>query len=208
MNVFFKKYYFVLFFSLIISCSSFKSERVSVDTGDELASNITDSWVLKDTELAIIDISKQIDNHGGLNETIISFSKKHKKPKIFVGEVQNQTAEAYFPIDDLNDELLQKLSESGRYTLIDENARVTILKEIKYQNDGMVDSAETKKIGKQSGADWLIMGSVRMKPETLKGKTIKEYTVNIRITDIQNGEEVFRGRYKTTKYSVRRSSGW
>ena len=47
-----------------------------------------------------------------------------------------------------------------------------------------------------------------MKPETLSGKTIKDYSVNIRMTEIESGEEVMRTRYKISKYSKRSGMSW
>ena len=72
----------------------------------------------------------------------------------------------------------------------------------------MVDPKDVKSIGKQAGADLLIFGSVNMKPEMLAGKTLKEYSVNIRLTDISTGVEVMRTRYKISKYSERSGYGW
>lgn len=128
-------------------------------------------------------------------------------PRVFVGEVQNRTAEAYYPIDDLNDEFLTKLSSSGEFQLVDASAREKILDEITYQNDGMVDPNTAKRVGKQLGADLMIFGSVYMKPEKRSGKTIKEYSVNIRMTDIEKGVEVLRARTKVYKYSDKSSFG-
>ena len=129
-------------------------------------------------------------------------------PKVFIAEVQNQSSEAYFPIGDLNDELLNELSVSGEFELVDQAAREKILGEITYQNDGMVDPATAKKIGKQTGADIMIFGNVYMKPEKRDGKTIKEYSVNIRMTDIEKATEVLRTRTKVFKYSEKNASSW
>jgi predicted restriction endonuclease len=190
---------------LATSCGSFKAKRVSADEGDELAMGITDKWVDKDTELVVADILKQIENHKGFQKFL---AKSSKKPKLFIAEVQNNTSEPYFPIADMNDELLNQFSAAGDYTLIDAQSRDKILKEIQYQNDGMVNPAQVKKIGKQSGADLLIFGSVNMQPATRSGKTLKQYTVNLRMTDIETAEEVLRVRAKTQKYSEQKSTGW
>jgi hypothetical protein len=101
----------------------------------------------------------------------------------------------------VEDALLEKLSNSDQFTLIDASRRDALLKEITYQNDGMVDPAQAKKVGKQSGADAMIFGDINMKPETRDGKTIKTYSVNLRLTDIQSAEEVCRVREKINKYS-------
>ena len=72
----------------------------------------------------------------------------------------------------------------------------------------MVDPSTAKKVGKQTGADLMIFGNVYMKPKKRKGKTLKEYAVNIRMTDIEKGLEVLRTRAKLFKYSKKSSVGW
>ncbi|HXH32166.1 MAG TPA: CsgG/HfaB family protein [Bacteriovoracaceae bacterium] len=189
---------------LVTSCGSFKAKRVDATESDEKGLNITDNWMNADTTQAISDILKQMKKHPGYAK----MKARHGTPKVFIAEVQNGTAEAYFPIGDLNDELLNELSGSGEFELVDNQAREQILKEITYQNDGMVDPATAKKIGKQTGADVMIFGNVHMKPEKRDGKTIKEYSVNIRMTDIEKATELLRTRTKAFKYSEKSSVGW
>ena len=190
---------------LLTSCSSFKAERVDAAKGDEKALAITDKWVLKDTEMAIKDILEQIQKHKGFQRYL---GDTKKKPKIFIMEIQNETSEPYFPIADMNDELLNEFSASGEYTIIDNQGRDKILKEVKYQAEGMVDSSQMIQIGKQTGADLIILGAVRMNPETRDGKTLKQYTVNLRMTNLKTSEEVLRVRSKAQKYSAQAKSGW
>lgn len=203
-----KKSLFSLAFATVFAltgCADFKAERLSTAEGDEKAMSITDEWLLTDTENTIKDVLKQLDNHRGFQRFL---NKLGHTPKLFIAEVQNETSEAYFPIDDMNDEFLNEVSASGDFILIDAKARDKILKEIQYQNDGMVKASDVKKVGKATGAEVMIFGAVRMNPKTLNGKTIKEYTVNLRITDIESGEEVARVRSKTSKYSKRGGFGW
>ncbi|MDD4975145.1 MAG: CsgG/HfaB family protein [Bacteriovorax sp.] len=189
----------------LASCSSFKAERLDNKTSDEKALTITDQWVQADTEKVILEAMKEMGEHKGLKR----YTMEHgKQLKMFVGEVQNLTAEAYFPINDINDELLNEISKQGDFVLVDAEARQALLKEITYQNDGMVDPKTAKKVGKQTGADLMIFGNVYMKPETRDGRTIKQYSVNLRITDIQSGLEIFRTRTKLSKYSEQKKMGW
>ena len=185
---------------------SMKAQRMTTAQGDEKANEITDSWLATDTTNAVNSIMKQMLQHKGYQQYLKTF--KGRKPKLFVAEIQNNTADAYFPIQDLNDELLNELSAGGEVVLIDEAARNRILKEIRYQNDGMVDAKDVKSIGKAAGADMIIFGNVNMKPEMFEGKTLKEYSVNLRITDIESGVEKMRGRYKVSKYSERSGYRW
>ena len=199
---------FTLFLLIIfnISCApTIKTERISLEESDELASNITDEWVMTDTEIAVKETIKQINNNKSFQKYLYNLGRR---PRIFIAEMQNDTTEPYFPIEDINDELLNEFSQSGKYILIDADARQKILEEITYQNDGMVKEEDIKKIGKTSGADLMIFGNVRLNQKTFLGKTIKDYSVNIRITDIESGEEVARTIYKLNKYSQRSKVAW
>ena len=180
-------------------CSSFKAQRVDEAKADEKAMEITDNWVDGDTVRVIDGAMKQIYAHKRFLEYYSRFSGK--RVKLFVGEIRNNTTESYFPIKDLEDALLEKMSNSDQFALIDAARREGLLKEITYQNDGMVDLAQAKKVGKQSGADVMIFGDINMKPETRNGKTIKTYSVNLHLTDIQSAEEICRAREKINKYS-------
>ena len=182
------------------ACSSFKAQRVDEAKADEKAMEITDNWVDGDTVRAIDGAMKQIYVH----KRFLEFQTKYagKRIKLFVGEIRNNTTESYFPIKDLEDALLEKMSNSDQFTLIDAARRDSLLKEITYQNDGMVDPAQAKKVGRQSGADVMIFGDINMKPETRDGKTIKTYSVNLHLTDIQSAEEICRAREKINKYST------
>jgi uncharacterized protein (TIGR02722 family) len=195
----------LLLLGLVSSCGSFKAKRLDSDSSDEEALEITDKWVQRDTERVVKDVLKKMSGHKGFKRYL---SKHGKTPTVFIGEVKNLTAEAYFPINDINDEFLNEISASGDFTLIDAAARDNILKEITYQNDGMVDPNTAKTVGQQTGADLMIFGNVYMKPASRKGKTIKQYSVNIRMTDIQKGTEVLRTRAKLSKFSDQSSAGW
>lgn len=186
-------------------CGSFKAKRVDAKESDEKGLEITDNWMSADTSQAVQEVLKQIKAHKGFQRYLAQHGGE--PPTLFIAEVQNQTSEAYFPIGDLNDELLNELSAGGDFVLVDAAAREKILGEITYQNDGMVDPKTAKQVGKQTGADLMIFGNVYMKPEKRNGKTIKEYSVNLRMTDVEKAVEVMRARTKVFKYSEKSSYG-
>lgn len=194
-----------LLLPLVVSCSSFKAERVDDKTADEKGLMITDNWMGEDTDRAVKELIQKMKSHKGYQKMISRFSKE---PKVFIAEVQNNTSEAYFPINDFNDEFLNEISAMGEFVLVDNKAREQILEEITYQNDGMVSAETAKQIGKQLGADFMIFGNVYMKPEKRSGKTIKEYSVNLRMTRIETATEVFRIRTRVNKFSDKSAYNW
>lgn len=196
---------YALLICTLVSCSSFQAKRVGEQESDEKALGITDKWLSKDTQIVISKILDRMNNHKGFQRYL---RKLGKAPVVFIGEVQNLTSDAYFPIGDLNDEFLNSISETGVFTVVDTAARKAILAEITYQNDGMVDPSTAKLVGKQTGADLIILGNVYMKPESRDGETIKQYRINLWMTDIERGVEVFRGREFIHKKSEQNKLGW
>lgn len=190
---------------LLTGCSSFQAQRVDADTSDEKAMSITDEWVQRDTQTVIQDTLKSMKEHRGFKNYLRTLGRV---PLVFIGEVKNMTSEAYFPISEINDEFLTELSASGDFILVDAAARDALLKEITYQNDGMVDMNSAKRIGRQTGADLMIFGNVFMQPQSRDGDTIKQYSVNIRMTDIERGVEVLRTRTTLSKFSEQSKRGW
>ena len=196
-----------ILFIIVSGCSGFQAKRVDSQVSDEKALTITDEWVQKDTENVVQELINKMDKHRGFQRYKRKYQQE-KVPRIFMGEIQNQTSEAYFPIQEINEELLEQFSAGGDFILIDAAKRDDLLKEITYQQDGMVAPDTAKQVGKQTGADLIIFGSVYMKVARRKGKSIRQYSINIRMTDIESGEEVMRVRAKLSKYSKQKKFGW
>lgn len=190
----------------VAGCSSFKSKRMDDKGIDDEASRVTDQWVNGDTIIVLDQTIQKMQEHPRLKKYLQK--RAGKDIKLFVGEIQNNTSESYFPIRDLEDAFLDRLSTTEPFVLIDAAQRERLLKEITYQNDGMVDPAQAKTIGKQSGADLMIFGAINMRPYERDGKTVKTYSVNLRLTDIESGEEICRTRAEINKFSKGGKSGW
>ena len=115
----------------VASCGGFKAKRVSGDESDEQAMEITDKWVVRDTEISVKNVINKMKEHKGFKRYLMELGRR---PKVFVAKMSNQTADAYFPAEEITDEFLTQLSESGEYILIDAAARESLLKEIQYHS--------------------------------------------------------------------------
>ncbi|MDR2760570.1 MAG: penicillin-binding protein activator LpoB [Rickettsiales bacterium] len=183
-----------------------KSERLTVAAGDKKGMEITDEWLTTDTNLASKFLLEKLLSHNRYKRYLRE--RDYKTPRMFVGEVENRTSEDNFPITALNNKILNDLFETGDVDLVSAKDRDKILGEIKYQNNGMVKSQDVKSIGKASGADIMLFGEVIMEEKKLGGKTLREYSISLRLTDIESGEEISRALFETTKYSKRKKIGW
>jgi hypothetical protein len=188
------------------ACGGFKAQRMDDKGIDDKSMEVTDEWVDGDTQIVVGETLQQIHGHKKFQKFL---SGRSGKPvKLFVGEIKNNTSEPYFPAHDLEEALLVKLSDSEDFTMIDAKQREALLKEITYQNDGSVKPEDIKKVGRQSGADAILFGTVNMDPKRRDGKTVKEYAVNFRLTALESSEELVRTRKVVNKFSKQSGTGW
>src|SRR3990167_5615475 len=94
-------------------CGGFKAQRVDEKTADEKAMDVTDEWVDGDTMRVIDETLAAINDHKKFQKTLAG--RGGKDLKLFVGEIKNNTSEAYFPAHDMEDALLEKLSDSETF---------------------------------------------------------------------------------------------
>lgn len=194
-----KKVYLLLCL-LAVSCGpTIETQRLTTVEGDVKGMQITNDWLSTDTELAVEYITNKLTNTGRYKRYLRE--NNYKVPKIFIGEVENNTSEDSFPIAALNNKILDKFFETGDFDVIDQKNRKKLLEEIKYQNSGMVKESDIKSIGKASGADIILFGEVIMDEKRMGGQTLKEYTLTIKLTEIESGDEISRATYEVTKYS-------
>jgi hypothetical protein len=190
----------------LVACGGFKAQRMDDKQIDDKSMEVTDEWVDGDTQIVVKQTLAQIEAHKKFQRLVAS--RNGKPIKLFVGEIKNNTSEAYFPAHDVEEALLVAISDSDDFTLLDAKQREALLKEITYQNDGSVKPEDIKKVGQQSGADAILFGTVNMDPKRRDGKTVKEYAVNFRLTDVQSSEELVRTRVVVNKFSKQSGSGW
>jgi len=202
-----KKIYTLSALMLLAACGpSIQTTRVNSNQSDRLAATVTDRWVARDTENAVQEFLAQMQT----NRTYQRYLERigDRTPRLFIAEVRNETGEPYFPIGDMNDELLHYFSQSGQFIMVNAAAREKIRQEIEFQGGDYTDPAQAIRLGRATAADLMIVGTVRMQSDTLGAQTVKTYTVNMQLVDIATGEDVLMTRFRTDKHARRSKFGW
>lgn len=136
-----------------------------------------------------------------------------EKPLLIVYPVVNETSE-HISTGGITDEIRMKLIQSGRFRFISEDQRANIQKETDYQNQGYVDPAQRVEQGRQSGADYILSGTLRsIKKEQPKQVrlTKKEriyYSLDLTITDLKTGEIVYADEAELAREASKPIIGW
>lgn len=165
------------------------------------------------TKVKRVDVEKVVDLSGGWNDTdarlvseemiedclhwpwYASFrGKNNRMPVVIVGEVMNRTHE-HINAELFTKDLERSLIKSEKVKFVtSKNERVQVRDERNDQQAGMTNKETIKRIGQETGADFILIGSINSVKDELKSRYVILYQVNLELIDIENNEKVWIGQ--------------
>lgn len=173
---------FALCAVLLTGCSTTKVERVPVEKQIDLSGR----WNDTDARMVSSQMIKDCLEGNWINE----FNKTNgRNPVVIVGSVDNKSSEhieAAVFVKSLEAELIN----SGKVTFVaSKTERPEVRDERVDQNKGgWTDPATIKAIGKETGADFMLRGSIYTVTDDTKGKYAILYQVNLELIDMTTNQ--------------------
>lgn len=190
---FFKSIFVLMIALSVASCASTKVERVAVDKQIDLSGD----WNDMDATLVFDEMLKDCLAKPWLPTFV---GAKSRNPVVIVGHISNRTDEH------INSQIFVKslergLLNSGRVTFVaDPNDREDLRAEREDQKQGFTDAASMAAIGKELGADYMLMGSVNSLKDELKNKAVNYYQANLELIDLSTNVKVWIGQKEIKKF--------
>jgi uncharacterized protein (TIGR02722 family) len=130
-----------------------------------------------------------------------------ENPTVIVGIVRNQSNE-HINTGAFVEDLQRSLINSGRVTFVASRAeRVQVRKERLDQDTNA--SEETKKShGQESGADFILSGSISTIEDKEGGKSVILYQVSLKLLNVKSNRIAWSGMKKIKKTVKRSKSSW
>lgn len=161
---------------------------------------MTDQWSETDMQKVVQNLVTKMVGH-----PVISTAKS--TPIVMVTNLQNKTSE-HIDTQSIMDMVRVELTNSGRVSFIDKEARTDIQEEYNYQNSGMVNGETKKGPGGQVGADFIVNGRLdSIVQEVGKEKTVY-YKITLNLTNLKTsviswtGHEQIRKAYKKKSVGI------
>jgi penicillin-binding protein activator len=136
-----------------------------------------------------------------------------EKPILVVYPVVNETSE-HISTSGITDAIRTKLMQSGKFRFINESQRNNIQKETDYQYQGYVDPAKRVELGRQSGANYILSGTLRSikKQQPEQWRLFKKeriyYSLDLTMTDLKTGEIVYADEAELAREASKPIVGW
>lgn len=181
---------------LVVGCASVKVERKAVDETIDLSGkwNDTDSRLVSEEMIA-----------DALNRPWLSrFRTAHKQnPVVIVATVRNLSDEHINTRTFVKD-LERALLNSGEVAFVagaDERGEI---REERQDQAGHSSEATAKEEGMETGADFMLQGSIHTISDRLEGKEVRYYQVDLELIDIESNQKAWIGDKKIKKFIQRR----
>ncbi len=188
----------VMTFFILAGCSSTKVKRVDVEELIDLSGR----WNDTDSRL----VAKEMIHDCLIRPWVDDFRDRNKRlPVVIVGLVTNQSHEhisAETFIKDLEKSLIN--SRKVKFVASKEERGGVREERLAQKQEGFTNPKTIKAIGKETGADYMLIGSINSIKDEVKGRYVILYQVNLELIDMGNNEKAWLGQ-KHIKKVVQRS---
>lgn len=173
-------------------CSSTKVTRVDIEDQIDLSGYWNDS----DARMVSQDMVAECL---GQNWIQLFIERNNRRPVVIIGQVANNTHEHINP-EIFTKHLEREVLNSGLATFVaSAEERTQVRLERDDQQKGLTDPETVKRIGKEKGADVMLIGSMNTVKDEVKGKFVILYQVNLEMIDIQTNEKYWIGQTEVKK---------
>jgi uncharacterized protein (TIGR02722 family) len=157
--------------------------------------DLSGKWNDVDSRLVSQEMIKDLLTKPWLDE---AREKLGGKPKMVVGRIANKSQD-HIPVDTFIKDLERELINSGEVTFMASfSQRDQLEAEKKYQ--AAAASLETQKaMGKELGADFLVLGQINSIVDQAGDLTMKYFQVELEMINVETGEKVWIGQKKIKK---------
>jgi uncharacterized protein (TIGR02722 family) len=186
---------------LIFGCSSSRQvSRVSTDTDIDLSGkwNDTDSRLVAEQMVSSLTTKPWLDNFTSQNS---------KKPAVIVGTVRNLSSE-HIQTDAFIDDIERELVNSGKVTFVASKGERKEVRQERLDQQSNASEETAKKLADETGADYMLQGSIKDIVDRSGGTEVKFYQVDMELIDLQTNEKVWIDTKKIKKVIERPSSSW
>ncbi len=159
--------------------------------------DISGRWNDTDSRLVSEEMIKDCLGRPWLNK----FEEKNKRdPVVIVGTVLNRSHEhidSQLFIKDLERAFINSAMVK---VVASKQEREEIREERGAQQEGLTEEKTIKAFGKETGADFMLKGSINSVKDEVKGKYVILYQVNLELIDLSDNQKAWIGQRKIKKY--------
>ncbi len=186
---------------VLIGCSSStKVSRVGVDTTIDLSGK----WNDADARMVAQKIVPDLLNSNWLFNYV---STNGKKPVVIVGYIGNETSE-HINVETFCRDIEQELINSGKVKFVAGAKQREEVREERLGQQTHASEATAKRLANELGADFMLKGTLSSIEDSVEGKKVVYYQINLELINLETNEIAWMGSKKIKKVISRSKYKW
>ncbi len=183
---------------LITSCATSGVDRLDENYNEDL------SGYWNDTDIRIV--SESLVNECLSAPWILDYlmNSGNMKPTVIVGQIQNRSSE-HMDTTIISKKFEMALVNSGKVNTVADFYFRDDVREEKLDQQYNASSETAAQLGEETGADFMLQGSVKFNLDQVSNTAIRTYYVDMELINIETGQKVWLGQ-DTVKKKVQKSS--
>ncbi|MFA6015466.1 MAG: penicillin-binding protein activator LpoB [Gallionellaceae bacterium] len=179
------------FLVLALSGCATQVKRVGVDEVKDLSGN----WNDTDSRLVSEEMIRDSLSIGWIDRYE---QKTNKAPTVIIGNVRNLSHEHINTRTFVND-LERAFIRSGRVDVVASKTEREGIREERSDMDLNATDASRKEMGKEAGADFMLIGSINSIVDAADGEQIRFYQIDLTLVNVADNRKVWTGQKKLKK---------
>lgn len=190
----------VLTFPLLAGCGGTQVKRM--DVGE--VKDISGKWNDTDSRLVAEEMIRDCLSRPWLSRASAS---KGKPPTVIVGTVRNQSHE-HISTDTFVENLQRELINSGQVEFVASKGERGEVRDERLDQDVNAAEDTRKAHGQETGADFMLSGSINTIVDREGGKEVVLYQTNLKLLNMKSNQIAWNGEKKIKKFVQRSRAGF
>jgi uncharacterized protein (TIGR02722 family) len=182
----------LLLLGLTLGCGGKQVTRIESDTTTDLSGR----WNDTDSRLVSEEMIHDCLNAPWLRRHNV---ERESRPVIIVGAIHNKSLE-HIPVDTFIKDIERAFINSGDVKVVADAGERADIRAEREAMQGNVTAETLKRFGHETGADYVMTGSIKQIVDEEGGKKVSYYQTDLELINVESNEKVWLGQKKIKKY--------
>lgn len=187
---------------LVVGCvgPSRTVQRISADEVVDLSGrwSDTDSRLVAEQMVTDLLMRPWLTNH---------MQEEGRRPVVIVGNIRNLSSE-HIETGMFVTNIERELINSGKVTFVASREQRESIREERLDQQAYATEETARRLAAETGADFMMHGSIKTLIDQLEGRQIKLYQVDMELINLETNEKVWIGNKEIRKYIERSRTRW
>jgi len=187
----------------LTGCGGTQVKRL--DATEEVA--LTDRWNATDSRMVSDEMIDDMLSFPWISRWAQANPDRNRQPTVIVMGVRNRSHE-HIAVDTFINDLRRAMIRSGRIDFVADGEVRDALREERKDQEFNATADTAAQLAAEQGANFALSGSIDSWVDQLEGTRVTNYQIDLTLTDIQTGKQVWMGQKKIQKQQKRSKFGF